>query len=217
MSAYPIRFESDFVERRSRLTTFFRILLAIPQLLVVGLYGVAALVVVIIAWFALLITGRWPAGMYSFTAGYLRWATRAIGYTLLLTDAYPPFSPDEHPDYPVRLHVAPPQDEYSRLKVLLRMFYVIPAYIAQIVLYYFAELIALASWVVIVITGKQPAGLQKLIAFSLSYYQRTMGLMLLLTETYPPFEDTPALPPGPEVPGGLEVGSPQASGSSSMP
>ena len=66
---YPVTFKADYVEKRSRLTTFFRLLLAIPHLIVLYFYGLAAGVVVIVAWFALLFTGRYPQGMYDFVAG----------------------------------------------------------------------------------------------------------------------------------------------------
>jgi hypothetical protein len=77
---------------RNRLTVGFRIILAIPQLIVVALLGIAAFVVVIIGFFAVLFTGRWPAGLRDFLLGYGRWSGRVEAYTLLLTDQYPPFS-----------------------------------------------------------------------------------------------------------------------------
>ena len=91
---YPVTFKADYVEKRSRLTTFFRLLLAIPHFIAVTFYFLAAEVVVIIAWFALLFTGRYPQGMYDFVAGALRYQTRVYGYAALLTDQYPPFSGD---------------------------------------------------------------------------------------------------------------------------
>ena len=70
---YPVTFGADYVEKRSRLTTFFRLILAIPHFIAVTLYFLAAEVVVIISWFALLFTGRYPQGMYDFVAGALRY------------------------------------------------------------------------------------------------------------------------------------------------
>src|SRR4051794_14628940 len=67
--------------------------LAIPHFIVLVFLGLAALVVVIAAWFAILFTGRYPRGMFDFVEGVLRWGQRVIAYALLLvTDAYPPFS-----------------------------------------------------------------------------------------------------------------------------
>jgi Domain of unknown function (DUF4389) len=68
-------------------------LLVIPHLVVLIFLWVAAVVVVIIAWFAILFTGRYPRGMFDFVEGVLRWAQRVIAYAfLLVTDTYPPFS-----------------------------------------------------------------------------------------------------------------------------
>lgn len=189
MSTYPVTFEADYVEQRSRLTTFFRLLLAIPHFIVLYLWGIGVFFAVVIAWFALLFTGRWPQGLYDFTAGFMRYFNRVNAYTWLLVDPYPPFSGGEEPGYPTRLHVGPPLPEYNRLKVGLRFFYAIPAMLIVYVMNIVLELAAVASWFVIVITGKQPKGLQDVLGLCTSYISRAYGLILLVTETYPPFTD----------------------------
>ena len=68
-------------------------LLAIPHYIVLILLGIAAIVVLIIAWLAILFTGRYPRGLFDFVEGTFRWAARVEGYAfLLVTDRYPPFS-----------------------------------------------------------------------------------------------------------------------------
>jgi hypothetical protein len=68
-------------------------LLVIPHLIILLFLWAAAVVVVIIAWFAIVFTGRYPRGMFDFVQGVLRWGQRVIGYAfLLVTDVYPPFS-----------------------------------------------------------------------------------------------------------------------------
>ena len=68
-------------------------LLAIPHYIVLIFLDIAAIVVVIVAWFAILFTGRYPRGLFDFVEGVTRWNNRVIGYaTTLVTDAYPPFS-----------------------------------------------------------------------------------------------------------------------------
>lgn len=201
MSAYPIGFAVEYAEPRSRVTTFFRLLLVIPHLFVLMFWGLAAYVVVIVAWFALLLTGRWPTALYDFTAQFLRYITRVYGYTFLLTDAYPPFGGGDDPGYPIHVPIAPPQEEYSRLKVLLRIFYVIPAAIIQYALVIMAEIIALIAWFAIVITGRQVRGLQQLTELGMAYMARSLGLFMLVTETYPPLSnDQPQVTGGPERP-----------------
>jgi hypothetical protein len=67
-------------------------LLAIPHFIVLVFLWLAAFVVVIVAWFAILFTGRYPRGMFDFVLGVLRWTNRVVGYAVVLvTDRYPPF------------------------------------------------------------------------------------------------------------------------------
>jgi hypothetical protein len=70
----------------------FRIILVIPQVILLGVLVVAAFVALVIAFFAVLFTSRWPEGLRSFIVGVMRWGTRVSAYFLLLTDTYPPFS-----------------------------------------------------------------------------------------------------------------------------
>ena len=75
-----------------------------------GLLYIAVFVVVIVAWFAILFTGRYPRGMFEFVEGVIRWHNRVVGYAwILVTDRYPPFSlsqselpPPQAPERPVQ-------------------------------------------------------------------------------------------------------------------
>jgi hypothetical protein len=186
---YPVTFKADYVEKRSRLTTFFRLILAIPHLIAVFFYVLAAEIVTFIAWFALLFTGRYPQGMYDFVAGALRYGTRVCGYAFLLTDEYPPFSGDPATPYPVDLNIGPPKAEYNRLKVLFRIILMIPVYIIAYAMQVVFEVGALLAWFAIVVLGRQPKGLQDMIVLGMSYHQRAYGYFFLLTEDWPPFTD----------------------------
>jgi hypothetical protein len=91
------RLRIDFrpeLENRNRVTVGFRIFLVIPHLIVLAFLFIAAAVVVLIAIFAVLFTGKWPAGMRDFVLGVSRWSLRVQAYFALLTDVYPPFSLD---------------------------------------------------------------------------------------------------------------------------
>ncbi|MCU1429692.1 MAG: hypothetical protein JWL83_3692 [Actinomycetia bacterium] len=67
--------------------------LAIPHYVVLAFLDFAGVVAVIVAWFAILFTGRYPRGIFTFVEGVIRWNNRVIGYALtLVTDRYPPFS-----------------------------------------------------------------------------------------------------------------------------
>ena len=80
------------IEGRSRLTIFFRLLMAIPHFIVIFFVGIGLYFVVLVGWFAVIILGRWPEAMGRFVVGVLRWNARLSGYVYLLTDEYPPFS-----------------------------------------------------------------------------------------------------------------------------
>ena len=68
-------------------------LLAIPHYIVLFFLGIGAIVAIILAWFAILFTGRYPRGLFDFVVGVMRWSNRVTGYAFaLVTDEYPPFS-----------------------------------------------------------------------------------------------------------------------------
>jgi hypothetical protein len=90
---YPTTVEIvDPVEPRDRLTVLFRLILAIPHFIVLFFIFIAWGFTTVLAWFVILFTGSYPAGMYDFAVGSLRWLTRVEAYLLLLVDEYPPFS-----------------------------------------------------------------------------------------------------------------------------
>ncbi|MBI5104687.1 MAG: DUF4389 domain-containing protein [Solirubrobacterales bacterium] len=226
MSVDPVSFQDRYVEPRSRVTTFFRLILAIPHFIVLALWGFAVFFVVIAAWFALLFTGSWPQGMYDFTASYLRYSTYVYGYTFLLTDDYPPFNGNANDTYPVTVHVGPPKPEYDRIKVAFRIFLLIPVFIIMYAMQLIYEIGAFLAWFAIVILGRQPKGLQDMIELGISYQQRAYAYALLLSEDFPPFTSpqpalgegagprsplppsptTPAAPAAPEAPTSSSTG-----------
>lgn len=79
------------LEQRNRLTVFFRLIMVIPQLIVLFFLGIAAWICHFIGFFVVLFTGHWPEGIRQFIVGVMRWALRVNAYQLLMTDEYPPF------------------------------------------------------------------------------------------------------------------------------
>jgi Domain of unknown function (DUF4389) len=202
--SYPVIFEADYVERRNRLTAFFRLILAIPLAIWLYIYEIGALIAIVIAWFAIVITGRYPQGLYDFVAGFTRFLARFTAYAVLLTDPYPSFGGSDDPAYPVRMQFAGPLAQYSRLKTLFRIILAIPVVILRYVMGILLEIGGIAAWFVILITGKMPRGLFDLMVLANSYTARSDAYIGLLTETYPPFQDeqtraagTPTAPPPP--------------------
>ena len=93
---YPVSFLiEEPAEPRDRVTVALRFLLALPHFIVLALLSIAWSVVTIVAWFIILFTGTFPAGLAQFSVGTLRWRLRVEAYVLLLVDDYPPFSLEE--------------------------------------------------------------------------------------------------------------------------
>ena len=83
----------DVKQELNRWLPLVKWLLAIPHYILLAFLGIAAIVCVIIAWFAILFTGRYPRGLFDFVLGVMRWGNRVAGYAfVLVTDRYPPFS-----------------------------------------------------------------------------------------------------------------------------
>jgi hypothetical protein len=201
--SYPVTFEADYVESRNRLTAFFRLIMVIPVAIVLYLYAIVASIAIVIAWFAIVFTARYPQGLYDFVASYTRFLTRVTAYGALLCDPYPAFGGGPDPAYPVRLEFTGPLESYSRLKTALRIVLAIPIVVLRYVMGLLLEIGALAAWVVILVTGKMPRGLFDLMVLANSYTARSDAYLYLLTETYPPFQDEQtraAGTPGPGVP-----------------
>ena len=91
---YPIVLEMQYPGRQSRLLIFFRWLLIIPHVIALWFISIAIAFVWFLSFFAILITGRYPKGMFDFMTGALRWSVRSTAYSYFLTDVYPPFSMD---------------------------------------------------------------------------------------------------------------------------
>jgi uncharacterized protein DUF4389 len=205
---YPVSYQADYAgEGRNRLTAFFRSIVTIPWLIVVALYGLAASVAVLIAWFALVFTARYPEGLYNFVAGYVRMISRVNAFHYLATDEWPPFNGETNEAYPIRIGIPPPKPEYSRLKAGFRLIVGIPVLLLAYVQALIALVIAVIAWFAILFTGKLSEGLFDPLRSALAYNARATAYFSLLTEDYPPFslEESsmgapPPEPPPPPVP-----------------
>lgn len=220
---YPVTYEADYLRERNRLTTFFRPIVAIPWLIVSLVYGIAAMVVVIIAWFAILITGRYPNGMYDFVGGVLRYSMRVTAFTSLQTDEWPPFGISEDQAYPVRVHYAPRAAKQSRVKTLFRIILLIPLIILSYAVSLVSSGVTLVSWLTIVFRGYQPAAIHNALAWLNGWDTRYTAYSMLMRDEYPPVGDeTPVEvdPPAPdeidstgfEEPAPLDPGAPESAG-----
>ncbi|MGZ4354204.1 MAG: DUF4389 domain-containing protein [Gaiellaceae bacterium] len=169
--------------RRWRLTAFYRILLVIPHLLVLGGWQFAAFFVAIAAWFAALVRGSVPRGMHEFLARYLRYQTHVYAYMFLLAEPFPGFR-GWPGTYPIDLVVAPPAPQ-ARWKTALRIVLAIPAYVFAYVLNVLLQIVGLLAWIVAIFAGRVPKGMRDLGAYCLRYQAQLNGYLLLLTDRYP--------------------------------
>jgi hypothetical protein len=180
---HPIQLVVEDDLNRNRLTVFFRLLLAIPHLIWLYLWGIVALLAWIAAWFAALFTARVPDGLHTFLARYTRYQVHVYSYLCLVADPYPPFGGTEG-SYPVDLRVAGPERQ-NRLTVFFRILLALPALLLSGVLNYLTELVAFFAWFVCLALGRMPEGMRNLLAFSVRYHAQTTGYVYLLTERYP--------------------------------
>ena len=184
-SSYPLRFDVEYPECLSRWKIFVKWLLAIPQFIVLYVIGILAMLFTVIAWFAILFTGRYPQGLFNFVVGYYRWNANLSAYILLMRDDYPPFSMEEG-RYPVTLEVDYPE-RLSRWLIFVKWLLVIPNIIVLAVLglvYYVTLIIA---WFAILFTGRYPKGLFGFAVGVARWSLRANAYVYLLTDRYPPF------------------------------
>jgi len=164
-----------------------------PHGIILGLYGAIVGIVTVIAFFAILITGRYPQSMFNFAVGYHRWRTRVVVYMAYMTDKYPPFSIDAI--HPVELVVQYPE-QVSKLKVLARVFlgwlYVQVPH--QICLFFYGiavSFVIFIGWWSILLFGSFP---QAFFGFAEGYLRWQMRVSLysgFITDRYPPFNGRP--------------------------
>lgn len=187
-AAHPVRLVVTDDLKRSRLTVFFRPLLVIPHIVWLELWGIVAILAVLVAWFAALFTGRVPDGLHNFVAGYMRYTTHVYAYLLMLANPYPAFS--GHASYPVDLTVDGPQNQ-GRASIFFRIVLAIPALILGSVFRTVNEVIAVLGWFYSLFTGHMSAGMRDLSAWLMRFELQTYAYVFLLTNRYPTLAGAP--------------------------
>jgi hypothetical protein len=205
--AYPVSIHVEpSLANRNRLTTAFRLILAIPHLILVGgiglgsvvsrgdrqttvgteggLLGAVAIFLAIVSWFTIVFAGTHIAGIRQFTTFYLRWRVRALAYFMLLEDAYPPFGDGP---YPAAIEVAEPAGPRDRVAVGLRILLAIPHFIALFFVLLAWGVTTIVAWFAILFTGGYPQGLYEFGVGALRWRLRVEAYLLLMVDEYPPF------------------------------
>lgn len=188
-ASHPIGLIVEDDLQRTRLTVFFRLLLAIPQAIWLSIWGIAIYIAVVLAWIAALVTGRVPDGLHEFIARYLRALTHLSAYLFLLADPWPPFGGAEG-SYPVDLRVDPAAPQ-SRIGVFFRILLAIPALLLVYVFRLVNQILAFIGWFYCLATGHMHEGMRDISAWMLRYEVQTYGYVSLLTSNYPSFAGAP--------------------------
>jgi hypothetical protein len=183
---HPIRLvvTDDLV--RSRLTVFFRLLLAIPQLIWATIWSLAIVVVLVVAWVIGVVAGRVPDALHGFIAAFVRYYTHLTAYLWIAANPYPGFT--GAPGYPVDVEIDPPVTQH-RLTILFRLLLAIPAAIVTSVLQNVGWIMAILAWFYSLATGRASEGMRNLQAYCIRYQAQTYGYIGLLTQRYPSFGD----------------------------
>lgn len=196
---YPISYEADFRPTPNRWTTFFRIILAIPWIIVLYVYLILAFVTHILAWVSVIVLGRYPRWLYGFNSGVLRYVIRFYAWAYLQTDEWPSFGIADDPSYPIRVNIAPRAERQSRLKALFRPILIVPLLFVAWAVNYVHLFVAVIAWLTIVFRGYLPAEVNGTMTFVNGFYARVYGYFALLTDDYPPIGIERARPAPPVV------------------
>jgi hypothetical protein len=183
---YPVRLEVDYPERLSRLLIFVKWLLAIPLYIEAFVLGIALYITVILAFFAVLFTGRYPEGLWNFLVGVERFRQRVSAYLFLQVDRYPPFGLADDPSYPVRLQAAYPP-RIAGWRPLVNWLLAIPVFIGAALIGIIAWIGAVIAWFAILFTGRYPQALFDIVTIGLRWNARATLFALWGVEQYPPF------------------------------
>jgi hypothetical protein len=180
---HPVRLAIRDDLRRSRLTVFFRLLLALPHLVWFLLWTALAWLAAIAGWFFALATGRPPGPFVRFLAAYVRYTTHVSAFLLLIGNPFPGFV-GSLGSYPIDVAL-PAGGRQSRWRTLFRLVLIIPAGLlaggANAVL----TVAAFLGWFASLARGRMPEGLRNSGAYALGYAAQVWAFAFLLTDRYP--------------------------------
>ncbi len=182
---FPLTYDVTYPQQLSRGLIFVKWLLAVPHYLVIYVLTGVQTVILIIAFFAILFTQRFPRGLFDFTVGVTRWNANVAAYILLMRDEYPPFDLTAG-KYPLTYEVAYPQ-LLSRWLILVKWLLAFPHFFVLWVLYIALFVVLLVAWFAILFTARFPRGLFDFQVGVLRWTHRVNAYLYLMRDEYPPF------------------------------
>jgi hypothetical protein len=216
VQSYPVRVVGARDASLSRWLWLVKWLLLIPHYVVLLFLWIALFVLTLVAFFAILITGRYPRGIFDFNVGVLRWTWRVgfYSYSALGTDRYPPFTLGPVPDYPATLEIEYPE-RLSRGLVLVKSWLLaFPQYLVVLIFVGgwghllgpgLAGLLVLIAAIALAFRARYPRGIFDFVMGMNRWTVRVAAYAALMRDEYPPFrldmggEDPAAPPPMPQT------------------
>ncbi len=213
VSADPTRLEGRLDPQLSRWLWLVKVLLAIPHFIVLFFLGIAFVVLTIVAFFAILFTGRYPRSIFDFNLGVLRWGWRVAFYSFgaFGTDRYPPFTLGPAPDYPATVDVQYPE-QLSRGLVLVKWWLLAIPHYALLTVFLGGGMFAGNEWdddhggehwsgygpgliallvffaaVALLFTTRYPRAIFDFVMGLNRWVLRVIAYTALMTDVYPPF------------------------------
>jgi uncharacterized protein DUF4389 len=181
---HPVRLVGDPHDLRfSRVTVFFRVLLALPHLVWLELWSIAVAVTTFINWFVTLFTGTPAAPLHRFAARYVRYTFHVSAFLALAANPFPGFV-GEPGSYPLDLELPAPERQ-NKWKTFFRIVLVVPALLISFVLLWGLFFAAVLTWFVALVRGAAPWGLRNYSAYALRYAAQHNAYHYLLTDRYP--------------------------------
>jgi hypothetical protein len=223
---YPVRVRGDLDPALSRWQWLVKWILAIPHYIVLLFLHIAYFVVTLIAFFAILFTGKYPRGLFDFNVGVMRWRWRVLFYALsaLGTDKYPPFSLQPNSEYPADVEVDYPEQLHRGLVLIKWWLLAIPHYLILNAFFYggmrsfmdngdddwsgryvavpLIGILLLIAVVALLFTARYPKGLYDFVIGINRWGIRVRAYASLMRDEYPPFrlDMGPREPEPPDAP-----------------